>query len=152
VSVELDIYESLDFKVCLASLLNVLSGPKTSSLSPISPSRGIEIVASSAKAEFRAEALGPENRGAGGKGLLGLPPYLDEGVPGLGLPLRSAGSNCKFGGGLLNSEEPLEGVQDLVGEVRPDGEYGAYEVSGGAIVGVVSTTDGTLECDEITVG
>jgi hypothetical protein len=88
----------------------------------MSPSSGIEIVASSAKVEFRADVVGPEKRGAGGKGLLGLPPYLDEGVPGLGLPLRSAGSNCRFGGGRLNSEDPLEGVQGLVGEVRPDGE------------------------------
>lgn len=145
-------YESLDLKVCFPSLPIVVSGPKTSSPSPISPSRGIEIVASSAKVEFRAEAFGPENRGAGGRGLLGLPPYLEEGVPGLGLPLMSAGSNCRFGGGLLNSEEPLEGVQGLVGEFRPVGEYGTYEVSGGAIVGAVSTIDGALECDEITVG
>lgn len=117
-------YESLGLKLGLDSLLSVLSGPKTSSPSPMSPSRGIEIVASSAKVEFRAEAVAPAKRGAGGNGLLGLPPYLDEGVPGLGLPLRSAGSNCRFGGGLLNSEEPLEGLQDLVGEVRPVGEYG----------------------------
>jgi hypothetical protein len=130
----------------------VLSGPKTSSPSPISPSRGIEIVASSAKVEFRAEAFGPEKRGAGGRGLLGLPPYLDDGVPGLGLPLRSAGSNCRFGGGLLNSEEPLEGVQGLVGEFRPVGEYAVYEVSGAAIVGAVSIIDGARECEEITVG
>ena len=115
-------YESLDLNVCFAPLLVVLSGPKTSSPSPISPSSGIAIVASSAKVEFRAEALSPENRGAGGNGLLGLPPYLEDGVPGLGLPLRSAGSNWRLEGGLLNSEEPLEGVQGLVGEVRPVGK------------------------------
>lgn len=33
-----------------------------------------------------------ENSGAGGKGLRGLPPYSEDGVPGLGLPLISAGS------------------------------------------------------------
>jgi len=38
----------------------------------------------------------PENNGAGGSGRLGLPgrppPYLDDGVPGRGLPFKSAGS------------------------------------------------------------
>ena len=37
-------------------------------------------------------ACGLENRGAGGKGRFGLPPYFDDGVPGRGLPLISAGS------------------------------------------------------------
>lgn len=83
------------------------------------------MVASSAKTELRAEAPLPENSGAGGSGRRGLPPYRLEGVPGLGVPLRSAGSNCKLeGGGLLNSEEPLEGVQGRVGEMRPLGVYG----------------------------
>lgn len=36
--------------------------------------------------------LPPAKRGAGGKGRLGLPPYLVDGVPGLGMPFRSAGS------------------------------------------------------------
>lgn len=40
--------------------------------------------------------LPPANNGAGGNGRLGLPgrppPYRDEGVPGRGLPLMSAGS------------------------------------------------------------
>lgn len=50
------------------------------------------------------------NRGAGGRGLLGLPPYCDEGVPGLGLPLRSAGSYCTgVGGGRDQSSELLVG-------------------------------------------
>lgn len=38
----------------------------------------------------------PEKSGAGGSGRLGLPgrppPYLDDGVPGRGLPFKSAGS------------------------------------------------------------
>ena len=69
------------------------------------------------------DAPGPEKRGAGGNGLLGLPPYLEDGVPGLGLPLRSAGSKDRFeGGGLLYSEEPLEGVHGRVGDVLPLGE------------------------------
>ena len=84
----------------------------------------MEIVASSAKTEFLDALPEPENRGAGGRGRLGLPPYLDEGVPGLGLPLISAGSYAKFaGGGLLNSPLCLVS-QDLVGLVLPVGEYG----------------------------
>lgn len=39
-----------------------------------------------------AEAVGFENKGAGGSGRLGLPPYLELGVPGRGLPLMSARS------------------------------------------------------------
>ena len=121
--VALDMYESLVFKPCLGPDFSGLSGPKTSSPSPMSPSRGIEIVASSANIELRADpAPGPENRGAGGSGRRGLPPYLDDGVPGLGLPLRSAGSNCRFvGGGLLNSADPLVS-QDRVGDALPLGE------------------------------
>lgn len=58
-----------------------------------------------------------ENKGAGGRGLLGLPPYSEEGVPGLGLPLISAGSYCgAFGGGRTHSTEDLEGVLGRTGE------------------------------------
>ena len=61
------------------------------------------------------------NRGAGGNGRRGLPPYLDDGVPGLGLPLIAAGSNAIVdGGGLGRSVDFREGVHGLVGEVRPD--------------------------------
>jgi hypothetical protein len=67
----------------------VLCGAKTSSPSV---SNAIETVASSANVELRAPAPGPENSGAGGSGLLGLPPYLDDGVPGRGEPLISDGS------------------------------------------------------------
>ena len=146
-------YDSLVFKLCLPVDFSGLSGPNTSSPSPISPSRGIEIVASSAKTEFRAEAPGPENRGAGGRGLRGLPPYREDGVPGLGLPLISAGSNWRLAGsGLLNSEDPFEGVQGRVGDTRPVGEYGIYEESGGGIVGAVSMMDGAREWEDITDG
>jgi hypothetical protein len=73
-------------------------------------------------------------------------------VPGLGSPLRSAGSNCAFGGGgLLNSEEPRV-VQDRVGDIRPLGEYELYVLSGAAILGVVSIIEGARECDDMTVG
>lgn len=69
--------------------------------------------------EFRAEAFGPEKSGAGGKGRLGLPPYLEEGVPGLGLPLMSGGSNRISAGGLEYSEEPRVGERGRNGDVRP---------------------------------
>lgn len=72
-----------------------------------------------------------ENRGAGGSGLLGLPPYCDDGVPGLGLPLMSAGSYWgAFGGGLDQSIECLEGVLGRTGEderLRGGIEYGGIE-------------------------
>lgn len=64
------------------------------------------------------------NSGCGGRGRLGEPPYCDDGVPGLGLPLMSAGSNgTLLGGGLLYSVETLEGMKDIVGdsESRDDG-------------------------------
>ena len=49
------------------------------------------------------------NSGAGGRGLRGLPPYRDDGVPGRGLPLISAGSYARFdGGGLVQSIEDVE--------------------------------------------
>ena len=68
----------------------------------------MEMVASSANVELRA--LLAENNGAGGRGRLGEPPYLDEGVPGLGSPSRSTGSNlAPTGGGLENSLEFLKG-------------------------------------------
>lgn len=57
------------------------------------------------------------NRGAGGSGRRGLPPYCDDGVPGLGLPLMSAGSYDMFdGGGLDQSTELPRGVDGLMGE------------------------------------
>lgn len=80
-------------------------------------------MASSAKTELRADAPGPEKSGAGGSGRLGLPPYREEGVPGLGLPFRSGGSYCRLvGGGLPNSEALPEGVHGRVGDCLPPGE------------------------------
>ena len=47
-----------------------------------------------------------ENRGAGGSGRFGLPPYFEDGVPGLGDPFKSAGSYGMFdGGGREDREE-----------------------------------------------
>lgn len=50
--------------------------------------------------------LGAANNGAGGSGRLGLPPYRELGVPGLGLPFKSARSYCGLdteAGGLVQS-------------------------------------------------
>jgi hypothetical protein len=132
--------------------LTGLSGPKTSSPSAMSFSSGIEMVASSAKVEFLADAPGPENNGAGGNGLRGLPPYLELGVPGLDLPSISLGSNCTFGGGRVNSLEPLVGLQDRVGEILPLLAYGMYEPSDGFSGGAVSMIEGARECEEDTDG
>ena len=66
-----------------------------------------------------ARAPPAANSGAGGKGLLGLPPYFEEGVPGRGLPLISAGSyDTDDGRGRVQSTEPLVGVSGLAGELR----------------------------------
>ena len=74
----------------------------------------------------------PENNGAGGSGLRGLPPYFEEGVPGRGLPLMSGGSYTTLdGGGLVQSDEPLDGVNGRTGETRPEpGMYGGTSVGG----------------------
>jgi hypothetical protein len=62
-------------------------------------------------------ALFAENNGAGGKGLRGLPPYCDDGVPGRGLPLISGGSyETVEAGGLGQSVDTREGVDGLTGE------------------------------------
>lgn len=98
--------------------------------------------------------MGPENSGAGGSGRLGLPPYWLEGVPGLGEPLRSAGSNWRFtGGGLPKSTEARDGDHERVGEMRPLCEYGTYDVSGTS-GGAESMMDGAreCECDDRTLG
>ena len=75
-------------------------------------------MASSAKESRADRPPFPANNGAGGNGLLGLPPYLLDGVPGLGAPFISRGSNERFGGGLLNSAEPLVS-QERVGDALP---------------------------------
>jgi len=69
------------------------------------------------------EAVGAENSGAGGNGRLGLPPYRVLGVPGRGLPLRSARSYCELEtegglGGLVQSERA--GLQGRRGEPGRD--------------------------------
>src|SRR5580658_4966257 len=57
--------------------------------------------------------------GAGGRGRRGLPPYWEDGVPGRGLPLISAGSYGTVGGGGRDqSEEPRVGVSGLMDEAR----------------------------------
>jgi hypothetical protein len=57
---------------------------------------------------------------------LGDPPYCVDGVPGLGLPLMSAGSKgTLLGGGRLYSFDTLDGMNGIVGESEPldDGLY-----------------------------
>jgi hypothetical protein len=76
-------------------------------------------------------AVPPANNGAGGSGLRGLPPYLDEGVPGRGLPFRSAGSyETLAGGGRVQSDGSLNGDAGLVGDPR-SGETCLVAVGGG---------------------
>jgi hypothetical protein len=59
-----------------------------------------------------------EKSGAGGSGLRGLPPYSDEGVPGRGLPLRSAGSyETVDPAGLPQSVGTRDGVEGLIGDL-----------------------------------
>jgi hypothetical protein len=115
-----------------------------SSISPSSPTpSGMFTVASSAKAcELRAEF---EKSGAGGSGRRGLPPYLDEGVPGRGLPLRSAGSYDTFDvGGLEKSDLLEEGVHGRVGELSLPPK-GTYVESGGGICGASPMIELALE-------
>lgn len=122
-------------------------GPKTSSPSS---SRGIVTVASSAKACESRDGL--EKRGAGGRGRLGLPPYLEDGVPGRGLPFNSEGSNERLvGGGRENSETLDEGVHGLCGEPPSLPAKGTYVESGGGMARVSSLIELALEGD-VTLG
>jgi len=80
-------------------------------------------------------------RGAGGSGRFGLPPYIEEGVPGRGTPLRSAGSyGTNDGGGLGRSAPTCDGVHGLVGEIERVGDrggiYAGGSFSGGGITGM----------------
>lgn len=71
----------------------------------------------------RLAACGPEKSGAGGRGRFGLLLYLEEGDPGRGLPLISAGSyEISEGGGRDDSDEVLDN-KDRVGELLA-GMYG----------------------------
>lgn len=100
-----------------------------------------------------------EKRGAGGNGLRGLPPYLDDGVPGRGLPLRSDGSYEMLDGGgrersdCEKSDIRDEGVQGLIGELLPLRlANGTYDESGGAIDGISSRIEEpVLDWEDLTL-
>lgn len=83
VTVDSERKEREDFRFARGSLSGIKGRPFMKTSSPDSMSTIGMVV--SADADL-------ENRGAGGKGLRGLPPYCVDGVPGLGLPLRSARS------------------------------------------------------------
>ena len=110
-----------DFRLArgsLSGIISLLSPPNTSSSSgSIGMAAWSECVAVAAKS------------GAGGRGLRGVPPYSD-GVPGRGLPFRSAGS-----------------YDGRIGEERWGDRClgGALNVGGGS-VGVPRLEPG-LECD-----
>jgi hypothetical protein len=84
VKVESVMYECADFKLALGSLSDTTGCPPTNTSFSDSVS-GMGMVVSAAPPLS-------ENSGAGGRGLLGLPPYCEDGVPGRGLPLMSGGS------------------------------------------------------------
>lgn len=74
--------------------------------------------------------------GAGGNGLRGLPPYADDGVPGRGLPFRSAGSyEATDGVGRGQSVGPREGVEGRTGDDRSVGRTLGTLAVGKGIVG-----------------
>jgi hypothetical protein len=77
------------------------------------------------------------NSGAGGSGLRGLPPYTDDGVPGRGLPFRSAGSyEATDGVGRGQSVDARDGVEGRMGDdLSGDRCLGTLAVGRG-IVGV----------------
>lgn len=97
------------------------------------------MVVSPISVDSRPADRGPANKGAGGSGRTVDPLYFDEGVPGRGLPLMSAGSyGILDGGGRTVSEDIREGDNVRVGELRRgmNGKYdGASVMDGGAIVG-----------------
>lgn len=93
-----------------------------------------------------------EKSGAGGSGRRGLPPYWDEGVPGLGLPLRSEGSYATDGGGRPYSDSRDDGVHGLPGELPSRPANGTYVESGGGMFGASSMKDPVLECADMTLG
>ena len=83
--------------------------------------------------------------GAGGRGRRGLPPYWEDGVPGRGLPLISAGSYGTVGGGGRDqSEEPRVGVSGLMDEAR-SGEIFRGLAVGRGMVGVWPRLEPGLE-------
>ena len=85
--------------------------------------------------DWRPEA---EKSGAGGRGRRGLPPYVEAGVPGRGLPLRSAGSYRELSGGGREYSDAADGVQGLLGELSMPVSYDTYEwvgSEGGGMLG-----------------
>lgn len=124
-----DIYELEDFRLARGSLSGIISRPpKTSS----SSSGSIGIAASS---DCVLVALAA-NSGAGGNGLRGLPPYAEDGVPGRGLPFRSAGSyEATDGVGRGHSVGPREGVEGRTGDERSVGRTLGTLAVGKGIVG-----------------
>jgi hypothetical protein len=73
-------------------------------------------------------------RGAGGSGLRGLPPYLEDGVPGRGLPFMSAGSYGTLGGGGRDqSEEPRVGVSGRIADERSGEIFRGFAVGRGMV-------------------
>ena len=97
-------------------------------------------------------AVPPANNGAGGSGRRGLPPYFDDGVPGRGLPFRSAGSYTTLAdGGRVQSDGSLSGDVGLEGVPR-SGEM-CLAAAGGGIAGVVPRLEPGLDvCGRETVG
>lgn len=93
----------------------------------------------------------PAKSGAGGSGRFGLPPYSDEGVPGRGEPLSSAGSYGMFiDGGRIQSVFCCEGVHGLDGESDRIGDrggmYAEASLLGGGMAGMSSRTDLLRAC------
>jgi hypothetical protein len=124
-------YELEDFRLARGSLSGIISRPPANTSS--SSSGSIGIVASSDCVLDPPAA----KSGAGGKGLRGLPPYAEDGVPGRGLPFRSAGSyEATDGVGRDQSADACEGVEGRAGDDRSgDRSLGTLAVGRG-IVGV----------------
>lgn len=95
---------------------------------------------------MRLDAGGPEKRGAGGSGLRGLPPYFEDGVPGRGLPCKSAGSYGIFAGGGRDDSDEVRESNDRVGDrellLGLYGIYGGALLIGGGMFGAVSSMEG----------
>jgi hypothetical protein len=133
-------YELEDFRLARGSLSGMISRPPTNTSSSSSGSIGI-----AASSDFVLVALAAKS-GAGGKGLRGLPPYAEEGVPGRGLPFKSAGSyEATDGVGRVQSVDVREGVEGRTGDERSgDRSLGTLAVGRGN-VGVCPRLEPGLE-------